>query len=150
MRIAFGCDQAALELKRILMEHAVSLGHECEDCGVLEGEINDYPVFAARAAHRVTSGACERGIVLCGTGIGVSITCNKVAGIRCALLSDCYSAMMARAHNDANMAAFGARVLGPELAKMAMEFFLNTPFEGGRHQRRVDQIGRVGAGEAIE
>lgn len=149
MHIAFGCDQAASELKKILMEHAESLGHTCEDCGIFDGEINDYPIYAERAARKVLSGECARGIVVCGTGIGVSIACNKITGIRCALLSDAYSAMMSRAHNDANMAAFGARVMGPELAKLSMAFFLDTPFEGGRHQRRLDEIGRLGAGETL-
>lgn len=150
MRIAFGCDEAATELKLILMEHARELGHTCEDCGIFEGEVNDYPIYAARAAKKVQSGACERGIVVCGTGIGVALTCNKVKGIRCAQLSDCYSAKMSRSHNDANMAAFGARVIGPELAKMMLTFFLETPFDGGRHARRVDEITRAEQGEPLE
>lgn len=89
-------------------------------------------------------------MVICGTGIGVSLTCNKFAGIRCALLSDCYSAKMSRAHNDANMCAFGARVMGVEVAKMMLELFLSTEFEGGRHARRVDLITRVESGEPLE
>ena len=150
MRIAFGCDHAATDLKYELIAHAESLGHVCVDCGVMPGEAGDYPVYAARTAQKVQSGDCERGVVVCGTGIGVSITCNKLHGIRCALLSDCFSAKMSRAHNDANMAAFGARVIGPELAKMMLEYFLDTPFEGGRHQRRVDLIMQADRGESLE
>lgn len=150
MRISFGCDEAAANLKRALMAHAEALGHTCVDCGVFPGEPNDYPIYAVRAAKKVTAGECDRAVVVCGTGIGVSIACNKLPGIRCALLSDCYSARMTRAHNDANVAAFGARVTGEELAKMMLGFFLDTPYDGGRHQRRLDQIARVGAGEALE
>lgn len=150
MRIAFGCDHAATDMKYDLMKHAESLGHTVIDCGVKPGEQGDYPVYAARTAKKVQSGECDRGIVVCGTGLGVSITCNKLHGIRCALLSDCFSAKMSRAHNDANMAAFGARVTGIELAKMMLEFFLDTEFEGGRHQRRVDLINKADAGEPLE
>lgn len=150
MRIAFGCDHAATEMKNDLMAHAQALGHTVFDCGVAPGEKGDYPEYAAKTAKKVQSGECERGIVVCGTGIGVAITCNKFHGIRCAQLSDCFSAKMSRAHNDANMAAFGARVIGIELAKMMLEFFLDTPFEGGRHARRVDLIMKADAGESIE
>lgn len=150
MNIAFGCDSAATELKKSLMEHAQSLGHTCQDMGIFDGEENDYPIYAARTAKAVQSARCERGVVVCGTGIGVSVTANKFKGIRCALLSDCYSARMCRAHNDANMAAFGTRVIGPELAKLMLETFLNTPFDGGRHQRRVEEIARAESGGALE
>lgn len=150
MNIAFGCDSAATELKKSLMERAQSLGHTCRDVGIHEGEENDYPIYAARAAKAVQSGLCERGVVICGTGIGVSLTANKFKGIRCALLSDCYSARMSRAHNDANMAAFGARVIGPELAWEMLEAFLSTPFDGGRHLRRVEEITRAENGEPLE
>lgn len=150
MHIAFGCDHAATEMKHELIAYAESLGHTVIDCGVNTGEAGDYPVYAARTAKKVQTGECDRGVVLCGTGLGVSITCNKYKGIRCALLSDCFSARMSRAHNDANMAAFGARVIGIELAKMMLSFFLDTPFEGGRHQRRVDLINGADAGEPIE
>ncbi|HIQ62368.1 MAG TPA: ribose 5-phosphate isomerase B [Candidatus Avichristensenella intestinipullorum] len=150
MHIAFGCDNAASELKRELMELAQSLGHVCHDCGIREGEANDYPLYAARAARMVQSGQCERGVVVCGTGVGMSLACNKMKGIRCALCSDCYTARMARAHNDANMIAMGARVMGPELAKTILETFLSASFEGGRHQRRLALIERLEAGEALE
>lgn len=149
MKLAFGCDHAAIELKYTLIEHARMLGHAVVDCGVERGGKGDYPLLAEKTAQEVQSGACDLGIVLCGTGIGVSIACNKVPGIRCALLSDCYSAKMSRAHNNANMAAFGARVIGDELAKAMLTIFLQTPFEGGRHQRRVDMITAIEAGDAI-
>ncbi len=150
MRIVFGGDSAAAQLKAELIAHAEALGHTCHDSGMLSGEPNDYPLFAARAARLVQEGAYDRGVVVCGTGIGVSITANKFAGIRCALCGDCYSAKMTRAHNDANMLALGARVIGPELAKMILEFFLDTPFEGGRHQRRVDMIASTEQGNPLE
>lgn len=150
MRISFGCDEPALGLKQELMDHAAALGHTCVDCGIFDGELNDYPIYAARAAAKVQSGECDRGVVVCGTGIGISMAANKMKGIRCALLSDCYSAKMTRAHNDANMAAFGARVMGAELAKQMLELFLDTPFEGGRHQRRVEEIAKLETGEALE
>lgn len=149
MHISFGCDHCASELKRELMAHAEALGHVCHDCGIAQGEPNDYPCYGERAARMVLSGECERGVLLCGTGIGMSLVANKHKGIRCALCGDSYSAKMARAHNDANMLAMGARVVGPELAKMILEFFLNTPYEGGRHQRRVDMIAAIERGETI-
>lgn len=150
MRISFGCDHTAGELKKELMVLAESLGHTCRDVGIFDGEAGDYPIFAARAARLVQTGECDRGVVLCGTGIGVSLAANKMKGIRCALCGDCYSAKMARAHNDANMLAMGARVTGAELAKMILAFFLETEFQGGRHERRVTMIARVEAGESIE
>lgn len=146
MYIAFACDHAATELKYALIDHARALGHTVDDCGVERGGKGDYPLLGAEAARKVASGDCDCGVVLCGTGVGISIACNKVPGIRCALLSDCYSARMSRAHNDANMAAFGARVTGDELAKEMLSIFLATPFEGGRHARRVEQIGEIERG----
>ena len=149
MQIAFGSDHAAVGLKAELIAYAESLGHACVDCGAGEGESNDYPIYAARVAQRVRDGACERGVVLCGTGVGMSLAANAFPGIRCALCGDCYTAKMTRAHNDANMLAMGARVIGPELAKMILTFFLDTSFEGGRHQRRVDMIAALERGETL-
>lgn len=143
MRIAFGCDTAGSALKEALMEHAASLGHAPEDCGMFREEPNDYPLYAIRAAELVQAGECARAVVICGTGVGVSITANKMKGIRCALCGDPYTAKMTRAHNDANALALGARVVGVELAKMILDFFLETEYEGGRHQRRVDMISRL-------
>ena len=150
MKLAFGCDNSAVALKKALMEHAAQLGHECIDCGVHEGEPNHYPIYAARAARMVASGEADRGVVMCGTGVGVSLSANKIKGIRCALCSDCYTAKYTRLHNDANMLALGARVIGPELAKMILEYFLSTEFEGGRHRLRVDMISALERGESIE
>lgn len=150
MRLSFGSDNAASDLKRELIACAEALGHSCTDLGIREGDPNDYPLFAARVGREVLRGDCDLGVVVCGTGIGVSITANKLPGIRCALCCNCYSAKMARAHNDANMIALGARVTGAELAKMILETFLRTPFDGGRHARRVGLIGDVERGEPIE
>lgn len=149
MHISFGCDACAIGMKHELIEYAKSLGHTCHDCGIMEGESNDYPVFAARAARLVQSGDCTFGVVLCGTGVGMSLAANKMRGIRCALAGDCYTARMTRAHNDANMLSLGARVIGPELAKAILSEFLKTPYEGGRHQRRVELIAQMEAGEPV-
>ncbi|MCL1963584.1 MAG: ribose 5-phosphate isomerase B [Firmicutes bacterium] len=150
MHIAFGSDHAAAFLKSELMAYAESLGHTCHDCGGRQNEPNDYPIYAARAARLVLDGACELGVVVCGTGVGVSLAANKISGIRCALCGDCYTAKMTRAHNDANMLAMGSRVIGAELAKMILTFFLETPFEGGRHQRRVNMIADLERGHSLE
>lgn len=150
MRLSFGCDACAVTLKRELMAYAESLGHTCKDCGVYDGEPNDYPLFAVRASELVQKGDCAFGIVLCGTGVGMSLAANKLPGIRCALVSDCYTARMTRAHNDANMLSLGARVIGSELAKAIFTEFISTPFEGGRHQRRVDMISKIESGGSIE
>ena len=137
MKIALGCDHGAYLLKNKVADHLRKAGYEVMDFGTNGPESCDYPDFAAAAARAVASGECEKGIVLCTTGIGVSITANKIKGIRCALLSDVLSAKMTRLHNDTNMMALGAGVTGPNLAKRMLELFLNTEFEGGRHARRV-------------
>ncbi len=148
--IALACDHAALELKEEVKKILESRGLDYEDFGTYTADSCHYPVFGARAARAVASGKCDRGIVICGTGIGISLVANKVKGIRCALCSDSYSAKMTRAHNDANMLAMGARVIGVEVAKEIVAAFLDTPFEGGRHQTRVDMITAVENGEEIE
>lgn len=138
--IAIACDHSALEMKREIEHLMEEMGLEYRDFGTDTPESCDYPVFAVRAARAVASGTCERGILICGTGIGMSLAANKVRGIRCAACSEPYSAKMTRMHNDANMLALGARVIGPEMARMITRIFLQTPFEGGRHQRRVDMV----------
>lgn len=148
--IAIACDHSALELKQEIEALLDSRGLEYKDFGTYTAESCHYPVFGARAARAVASGECDRGIVICGTGIGMSLAANKVPGIRCALCGDPYSAKMTRAHNNANMLALGARVIGVELAKMIVEAFLDTPFEGGRHQTRIDMITALENGENIE
>lgn len=150
MHLSFGCDSAGRPLVDALMEHATALGHTCVDCGCFEGEPNDYPIYGERAARKVLSGECTYGIIVCGTGVGISLSANKMQGIRCALCAEPYTAKLTRAHNDANMLALGARTVGPELAKMILDFFLETPFEGGRHQRRVDMITRLGEGGTLQ
>lgn len=148
--IAIACDHSALELKAEVEALLTSRGLEYRDFGTYTADSCHYPIYGARAAHAVASGECDRGIVICGTGIGMSLVANKIPGIRCALCGDPYSAKMTRAHNDANMLALGARVIGVELAKMIVEAFLDTPFEEGRHQTRVDMITALENGEAIE
>ena len=141
MKIAMGCDHGALDLKNALAEHLRKLGHEVLDFGTHTLESCDYTDFAAAAAKSVAKGECERGIVICTTGIGVSIAANKVKGIRCALLSDSLTARMTRDHNDTNMMALGAGIVGKNLAFEIAEVWLNTPFSGAdRHQRRSDKI----------
>ncbi len=141
MIIAIACDHGALELKNTLKAHLESQGHTVRDFGTHSLDSCDYPDFAAPAAQAVAAGECEKGIVLCTTGIGVSITANKVPGIRCALLSDLMSARMTREHNDTNMMAMGAGVVGTMLALEIADTWLNTPFsQGPRHQRRIDKV----------
>ena len=138
--IALASDHGGVALKEEIKALLSSRGLEVVDFGTNDEKSVDYPVYAQKAARAVASGKCERGIVICGTGIGMSLAANKVRGIRCALCGDCYSAKMSRAHNNANMLALGARVIGAELAKLIVETWLDTPFEGGRHQRRVDMV----------
>ena len=138
--IALGCDHGGYALMQSVKKHLDELGLEYKDFGTYSTDSCDYPVYAKAAANAVASGECERGILICGTGIGISIAANKVKGIRAALCSDCFSAEMTRRHNNANMLAMGARVLGEGLALQIVDIFLNTPFDGGRHARRVDMI----------
>ena len=140
MRIAVGGDHAAAAFKEALMAFVSGLGHETVDFGAFSDASTDYPLVAEKVARAVVLGDCDRGLLFCGTGQGMMLAANKVRGVRCAVCSDCYSAAMARLHNDANLLALGARVLGVELAKLLLETFLNTPFEGGRHAKRVDMI----------
>ena len=141
MKIAIGCDHGALELKNAAVKHLEAKGYEVKDFGTYTPDSCDYPDFAEAAAKAVASGECEKGIVLCTTGIGVSITANKVKGIRCALLSDKMSARLTREHNDTNMMAIGAAVVGKMLALEIMDTWLETQFSGGeRHQRRIDKM----------
>ena len=140
MKIALGCDHGAYDLKEALKAHLTAAGHEVEDVGCFGHESCDYPDYAAPAAKAVAAGACDRGIVCCTTGIGVSITANKVRGIRCALVSDLMSARLTRQHNDTNMLAMGAGVIGEKLALEIADTWLATEFEGGRHARRVAKV----------
>ena len=150
MKIAIACDPAGEVLKGPIKETLDQLGIEYEDFGIHEGEPRDYPIYAVRAANAVVRGECDRGIILCGTGVGISMAANKVRGIRCCCCSDCYSAKMSRAHNDANMLAMGGRVVAPELAKMIVEIWVKAEFEGGRHQRRIDMFSLIEEGKPLE
>ena len=141
MKIAIGCDHGALALKNKLLSHLQAKGHVVEDFGTYTNDSCDYPEFAAAAAKAVASGACERGIVLCTTGIGVSITANKIPGIRCALLSDVMSARLTREHNDTNVMALGAGVVGEMLALQIVDTWIGTEFSHDeRHQRRINKL----------
>ena len=143
MKLAIACDHGGLTLKGILLAHLRELGHEVVDFGTNTPDSCDYPDFALPAAEAVARGECERGILICSTGIGISIAANKVPGIRCAHCHDTYSAKYTRLHNDANMIAFGQKVIGDGLMLEIVDTFLNTAFEGGRHQRRVDKIADI-------
>ena len=141
MKIALGCDHGGYAMKEDIKKQLEGLGHEVKDCGTYSTESCDYPIFGEAAARAVASGECEYGIVVCTTGIGISIAANKVKGIRAALCGDCFSAEMTRLHNDANILAMGARVVGPGLALKIVDTFLDTPFSGDeRHVRRIKQI----------
>ena len=141
MKIAIGCDHGALDLKNKVIAHLTAKGYEVVNFGTDTLDSCDYPDFAGPAAKAVASGECDKGIVLCTTGIGVSITANKVKGIRCALLSDVMSARMTRQHNDTNMMAIGAAVVGQMLALEIIDTWLGTEFSGdARHQRRIDKV----------
>ena len=138
--IAIGCDHGGFALKQEVMRHLDELGLAYKDFGTYSSASCDYPVYAKAVANAVASGECDRGIIICGTGIGVSITANKVRGIRAALCGDCFSAEATRQHNDANVLCMGARVVGEGLALKIVDTFLNTEFEGGRHARRIALI----------
>jgi ribose 5-phosphate isomerase B len=141
MKLAIGCDHGALNLKNKMISHLEAKGFEVKDFGTYTNASCDYPEFAAAAARAVASGECDKGIVLCTTGIGVSISANKIDGIRCALLSDVWSAKMTRLHNDTNMMALGAGVVGENLALEIADVWLGTEFSGDeRHQRRIDKL----------
>ena len=145
MRLGIGNDHTALELKAEIIEFLKENGHEVVDYGTKEAGSCDYPVYGEIVARAVVAGEVERGILICGTGLGISLAANKVKGIRAAVCSEPYTAKMSRAHNDCQVLAFGARIVGAELAKMIVDVWLNTEFEGGRHQRRVDMINAVEA-----
>ncbi len=141
MKIAIACDHGALDLKNTVADHLGKLGHQVTDFGTYTLDSCDYPDYAAQAAKAVAEGVCDRGIVLCTTGIGVSIVANKVKGIRCALLSDVMSARLTREHNDTNMMAIGAGVVGQMLALEIVDTWIGTDFSGNeRHQRRIDKV----------
>ena len=143
MRIALAADHAGFELKDSLIAWLREAGHEAIDLGTNGPESVDYPDFGVRLARAIAAGEAERGIAVCGSGIGISIAVNRNPACRCARVDDPLSAQLAREHNDANVLAFGARLIGPDMAKACILAFLDTPFTGGRHQRRVDQLSHI-------
>ena len=138
--IAIGSDHGGYALKEHIKAYLTSKGISCMDVGCDSPESCDYPIFGKAVGEAVSSGKCEKGIVICTTGIGISMTANKVKGVRCALCSEPFSAEMTRRHNDANVMAIGAGFTGKNMAERMVEVFLNTEFEGGRHERRVNKI----------
>ncbi len=138
--MAVACDHGGFDLKATVMAVLQALGHEVADLGTYDRSSCDYPDYAQKVAEGVASGTYDRGVLICGTGIGMSIAANKVAGVRAALCNEVYSARMARAHNDANVLCLGARVVGPGVAEEIVRAFFTTEHEGGRHARRVDKI----------
>ena len=140
MRIALSADHAGFELKDLLAAWLAETGHEVIDLGTNGPDSVDYPEYGARLAQCVASGEADRGIAICGSGVGISIAANRHPGCRCALVSEPLSATLARHHNDANAIALGSRLIGSDMAKACVAAFLDTPFEGGRHQRRVDML----------
>ena len=143
MKIAIGCDHGGYLLKQDILIWLEENDYDFEDFGCYNTESVDYPIYAEKVARAVASGECEKGIVICTTGIGVSMAANKVKGIRCALCGDSYSAEMTRRHNDANVLAMGAGIIGPNMAKKITEVFLTTAFEDGRHARRVGLLDNI-------
>jgi ribose 5-phosphate isomerase B len=143
MRIAIGADHAGFALKQHLLTTIAALGHEVDDRGTRSEAPVDYPPICAEVARTVVSGTADRGVVLGGSGQGEQISANKVHGARAALCNDLYTARMARAHNDANVLSIGARIVAPELADEILAIFLDTGFEGGRHERRIEQIATI-------
>ena len=143
MRIALAADHAGYELKDALIAWLREAGHEAIDLGTNGPESVDYPDFGARLARAIADGEAERGIAVCGSGIGISIAVNRNPACRCARVDDPLSAQLAREHNDANVLAFGGRLIGPDMAKACILAFLDTDFTGGRHQRRVDMLSAI-------
>lgn len=143
MKVAIGSDHGGFELKAALITHLQEQGYEVKDCGTFDKSSCNYPEIAVKVAQEITSGSVERGILCCGTGIGMSIAANKVKGIRAAVVSDGFSAKYTRLHNDTNILCLGERTVGTGLALMLADIFMETPFEGGRHQVRVDMITEI-------
>jgi len=149
MKIAIGNDHAAVEMKNYISQKLIEKGYEVVNFGTDTSASVDYPVYGKKVGEAVAKGECDLGVLICGTGVGISLAANKVKGVRAVVCSEPYSAKLSRMHNNANIVAFGARVIGPELAWMITETFVNTEFEGGRHARRVDMIKAIENGEEI-
>ncbi len=143
MKIAIGNDHSAVALRQVITQHLRDRGIEVEEVGTFSEESSNYPEWGEKVARKVVSGEADLGIAICGTGIGISLACNKVKGIRAAVCSEPYSAKLSRQHNNANVLCFGARVVGTELAKMIVDEWLDAEFQGGRHQTRIDMITKI-------
>ena len=143
MKIAIGNDHAATELKFIIMDYVKSLGHEVVNFGTDGNESCNYPEFGEKVGRAVAGGEADCGILICGTGVGISIAANKVNGVRAAVCSDCATARLVKEHNNANIIAFGARIVGSELAKDIVKAYLDAEFQGGRHQTRIDMTHEI-------
>lgn len=143
MKIAIGNDHTAVELKRHIAAYVEQKGHTVVNFGTDSTESCDYPVYGEKVGRAVASGECDRGILICGTGVGISLAANKVKGVRAVVCSDAYTARFSRKHNNTNILAFGARVIGPATAELLVDEFLDTEYEGGRHQRRIDMISAI-------
>ena len=149
MKIAIGCDHSAVELKKEIIKYLEELGHSVTDFGTHTTESVDYPIYGKKVAVEVANGNFDGGVLICGTGIGISLAANKVNGIRAAVCSDPYSAKLSKLHNNSNIIAFGARVVGIDLAKMIVKEWIDAEFEGGRHAKRVGLITKIENGEEI-
>ena len=147
MKIVLGCDHAGFNIKDKVREHIESKGYEVVEVGTYSADSCHYPIFAKAACKKILDGECELGILICGTGIGISLAANKVKGIRAAVCSDAYSASMTRRHNNSNILAFGSRVVGQGTAETIVDAFLGAEYEGGRHQTRVDMISDIEEGK---
>ncbi len=147
--IALACDHTGLELKEEIKHLLEEMHLEYQDFGTFTHDSCDYPVYGYRAAKAVVDGLCERGILICGTGVGIGIAASKVPGTRVCTCSDVYTAELSKRHNNSNILTMGARVVGVDLAKMIARHWLEAPFEGGRHQRRIDQIAAIERGDAL-
>ncbi len=150
MRVAVASDHSGIEMRREIAALLEEQGHEVLDLGTNDPTKADYPAFGQAASLAVVNGEVERAVIICGTGIGISISANKVPGIRCVVCSEPYSAVLSRNHNDSNVLSLGARVVGIELAKMIVTQWMEAEFEGGRHQRRVNQLSLIDEGGVVE
>ena len=147
--LALGSDHVGLVLKEEIKEYLDEKGIQYKDFGCYTTERTNYPLFGQKVAKAVVSGECEKGILFCGTGVGISLAANKVEGIRAVVCSDCYTAVLSRQHNNTNILSLGSRVVGVDLAKMIVDGWLNAEFEGGRHQTRVDMLAEIEEGKDL-
>ena len=143
MKIAFGCDHGGFPAKEEVIKYLLEKGHEVIDAGTFSDESCDYPEYAVKVCKSVLDSSADKGVLICGTGIGMSIAANKMDGIRCAHVTDLFSAEMTRRHNDTNVIALGARITDTQLIVKCIDLFLNTPFDGGRHQTRIDKVMQI-------